>query len=186
MYFLIGLGIILAIIYGNELYVYTKKKKSNAAENRTAAEAVSAAGAELFEDSGTVDIVKEAEQSANGDFFCLNLADIIAGKIKQKQNIFGLPLTLCETDGKGRLTALDREDNVYVIETALRPEYDDWYQQVFADMAEERRRIRKKANERSVYAIVCTNESSELLKAAVEKDPGIRVYRVDLSFVNVL
>lgn len=186
MYFLIGLGIILAIIGINEWYIYTKKKKDNTAENRTAAEAVSAAGAERLTDSGTADIVKEAEQSVNRDFFYLNLADIIAGKIKQKQNIFGLPLILCETDGKGKLTALDREDNIYVIETALRPEYDDWYQQVFADMAEEKRRIQKKANERSVYAIVCTNEPSELLKAAVEKEPGIRIYRVDLSFVNVL
>jgi hypothetical protein len=114
------------------------------------------------------------------------LADYIAGQLKNGRYIFGVPMQLCEQDETGKLIAMDREDNIYVIETVLRPEYEDLYDQVRADRSEQRKRIAKDAGERKVYGIVCTDAPSELLIAAAKKDTGIRIYRYYICFENII
>lgn len=191
MPFLVGLGIIMAIIGANSLYDYIKERKAkNVVQDD---EAKAAAGRGLPD---MADISEAADTCAAGDDpmassgrgACegLVLADVIAGKLQRKENIFGLPLTYCEQDGAGKVTAIDREDNIYVIETALRPEYADLYEQIRADMAVESKRIQKNTDERKVYGIVCTNRPSPLLMAIVEKNPRIRIYNYDIRFKNIL
>lgn len=184
MYFLIGLGIILVIVYANSLYDYIKDKKAKKEE---------AEGQEQFaEDTGVStlaggDSSKPAGASkTSGHVQGIILSELIEGKLKNGQNIFGLPLKLCEKDETGKLTALDREDNIYVIETSLRPEFEDFYEQVRVDMNAQKRRIAKGAAGRKVYGIVCVNQPSELLVAAAEKESGLRIYRYDITFENII
>ena len=96
MYFLIGLGIILVIVYANSLYDYIKEKKAKKEET---------------ENQETAAVVGETGQtSADGCAFILS--DMIEGKLKNGQNIFGLPLKLCEKDETGKIVAVYREDNI--------------------------------------------------------------------------
>ena len=170
MYFLIGLGIILVFFYANSLYDYIKEKKAKKEET---------------ENQEVAAVVGETRQtSADGCAFILS--DMIEGKLKNSQNIFGLPLKLCEKDETGKIVALDREDNIYVIETNLRPEFEDFYQQVREDMNVEKRRIGKGAELRKVYGIVCVDQPSELLMAAAKKQSELRIYRYDVTFENII
>ena len=111
---------------------------------------------------------------------------MIADDLRQKKNIFGLPLTLCEEADDGELIALDREDNIYVIETVQRPEYEELYLQVLDDMTAQRKRIQKNASDRKVYAIVCVTTLSETLKLAAEKENSIRIFSYELNFRNIM
>lgn len=191
MAFLIGLGIIMAIIGVNSLYDYNKERKAKNVVQDDGAKAAAGRGlpdmADVLEASDTC-AAGDDPKAAGGRGVCegLVLADVIAGKLQRKENIFGLPLTYCEQDGEGKVTAIDREDNIYVIETALRPEYTDLYEQIRADMTVESKRIQKNTDERKVYGIVCTNRPSTLLTAIVEKNPRIRIYNYDISFKNIL
>ena len=106
--------------------------------------------------------------------------------LKQKKHIFGLPLTLCEERGDGQLIALDREDNIYVIETVQRADYEEFYLQILDDMAVQRKRIQKNAADRKVYAVVCVTTLPETLKLAAEKDNAIRIFSYELNFRNVM
>ncbi len=178
MYFLIGLGIILAIVYGNMLFDYIKNRKG---KNKQDSEGLTEKP-ELSEKAET----KESLPVQSGIASSLILAEIIEQKIKQKQNIFGLPLTLCESDGHGKLVALDQEDDIYIIETAIRPEYTDFREQVLEDMAAERRRISRGTAERRVYGIICTDHPTESLKAFAETEKAIRLFRFDIVFRNIM
>lgn len=174
MYFLIGLGIILAIVYGNMLLDYLKERKRNKQKEQTADR-----GFDM--DRASAANAVPLAGAAPG------LAELIGEKLKQNQYIFGLPLRLCETDGQGKLIAIDREDNIYIIETGLRREYETLYQQVMDDMAAEKKRIAgKKADERKVYVIICTNSMTEELRMITEKRKNIRVFQYDLSFRNIM
>ena len=198
MYFLIGLGIIVAIIYANMLYDRIREKKSNKADNvekmtETAnASSVSTEAAEGQKIGGSSQTLNQNQAGvdgslvqANGAFSGPTLAEMIAGDLRQKKNIFGLPLTLCESE-KGKLIAMDREDNIYVIETVQRPEYEEFYLQVLDDMATERKRIQKNAAARKVYAIVCVATLPETLKLAAEKENSIRIFSYELNFRNIM
>lgn len=198
MYFLIGLGVIVVIVYGNMLYDRIKEKKGNKADQieKTAENANASStsaevrgsqdaetGAQTFNQSQVGDSGSSAV-SGNG-FSGPTLAEMIAGDLRQKKNIFGLPLTLCETEA-GKLIAMDREDNIYVIETVQRPEYEELYLQVLDDMAAERKRIQKNAATRKVYAIVCVTTLPETLKLAAEKENSIRIFSYELNFRNIM
>ena len=111
---------------------------------------------------------------------------MIADDLKQKKHVFGLPLTLCEERGDGQLIALDREDNIYVIETVQRADYEEFYLQILDDMAVQRKRIQKNAADRKVYAVVCVTTLPETLKLAAEKDNAIRIFSYELNFRNVM
>lgn len=188
MYFLIGLGIILVIVYANSLYDYLKARKAKKEE--TMNQELSAVNeivtaSENASDAGVGNLVSDGILPALHSGQGIALADIIEGKLINGQSIFGLPLKLCEKDETGKIIALDREDNIYVIETNLRSQYEDFGQQVKADMKEERRRIQKGADERKVYGIVCVNQPSELLMAVAKKESRLRIYRFDISFENI-
>ena len=198
MYFLIGLGIIVAIIYANMLYDRIREKKSNKADNveKTAetvnASSISTEAAEGQKIEGSSQTLNQNQAGvdgclvqANGAFSGPTLAEMIAGDLRQKKNIFGLPLTLCESE-EGKLIAMDREDNIYVIETVQRPEYEEFYLQVLDDMAAERKRIQKNAAARKVYAIVCVTTLPETLKLAAEKENSIRIFSYELNFRNIM
>lgn len=178
MYFLIGLGIILAIVYGNMLYDYIKGKKGDKDQ-----EAEKAPASPKSREKSNQEAAHQLRDSSASSLF---LADIIEKKLKEKQHIFGLPLTLCESDGQGKLVTLDQEDNIYVIETVIRPGHVDFNDQVMEDMAAERRRISRKTGERRVYAIICTDHPSESLKAFVEMEKGIRLFCYDIVFNNIM
>lgn len=177
MYFLIGLGIILVIVYANSLYDYIKEKKAKKeeTENQETAAVVGETGQTSADGRAAAGFVKG-----------IILSDMIEGKLKNGQNIFGLPLKLCEKDETGKIVAVDREDNIYVIETNLRPEFEDFYQQVREDMNVEKRRIGKGADLRKVYGIVCVDQPSELLMAAAKKQSELRIYRYDVTFENII
>lgn len=198
MYFLIGLGIIVIIVYGNMLYdrIKTKKNKDTTDveksagtkdnylddQKETKGQKAEIDGQALDQDrSGSM--VKTA---ANIAFSGPTLTQMIADDLKQKKHIFGLPLTLCEEMGDGQLIALDREDNIYVIETVQRADYEELYLQVLDDMAVQRKRIQKSTADRKVYAVVCVTTLSETLKLAAEKDNAIRIFSYELNFRNVM
>ena len=198
MYFLIGLGVIVVIVYGNMLYDRIKEKKGNKADqiektagtvnaSSTSAEVMGSqdaeTGAQTFNQNQAGNNGSSAA-SGNG-FSGPTLAEMIAGDLRQKKNIFGLPLTLCETEA-GKLIAMDREDNIYVIETVQRPEYEELYLQVLDDMAAERKRIQKNTATRKVYAIVCVTTLPETLKLAAEKENSIRIFSYELNFRNIM
>lgn len=124
--------------------------------------------------------------AANIAFSGPTLTQMIADDLKQKKHIFGLPLTLCEERGDGQLIALDREDNIYVIETVQRADYEEFYLQILDDMAVQRKRIQKNAADRKVYAVVCVTTLPETLKLAAEKDNAIRIFSYELNFRNVM
>ncbi|MGN0203124.1 MAG: hypothetical protein ACI4BB_01180 [Coprococcus sp.] len=178
MYFLIGLGIILVIVYGNMLFDYIRNKKGQKQQDSEKL----TEGPEFSEKTET----KDQLPVQSGISSSLILAEIIEQKLKQKQNIFGLPLTLCESDGQGKLVALDQEDDIYIIETVIRSGYDDFRRQVLEDMAAERRRISEGAAERRVYAIICTDQPTEALKAFAEAEKGIRLFWFDIIFHNIM
>ena len=198
MYFLIGLGIIVVIIYGNMLYDRIKAKKhkdttdveksagtadaQSAGQNVTKGQKVEINGQALDQDQ-TGGVVKTAVNIA---FSGPTLTQMIAEDLKQKKHIFGLPLTLCEEMGDGQLIALDREDNIYVIETVQRADYEELYLQVLDDMEVQRKRIQKNAADRKVYAVVCVTDLPETLKLAAEKDNAIRIFSYELNFRNVM
>ncbi len=187
MYFLIGLGVIVAIVYGNMLYDHIKaKKKEN--EQTDSAETVQTKSADVQSEpvktSGTSE--NGSDQAAACHFSGPTLTEMIAADLRQKKNIFGLPLTLCEEAENGELIALDREDNIYVIETVQRPEYEEFYLQVLDDMAAQRKRIQKHAADRKVYAIVCVTTLPETLKIAAEKENAIRIFSYELNFKNIM
>lgn len=182
MYFLIGLGIIVAIVYGNMLYDRIKEKKNkdtdNIGEIRHEADTADTAYAPVAKDASAV--------SVNQHPSVPTLTEMIAADLKQQKNIFGLPLTLCEEEADGRLIAMDREDNIYVIETAQRPEYEELYLQVLDDIEVQRKRIQKHAAERKVYAIVCVTTLPETLKLAAERESAIRIFSYELNFRNIM
>ena len=206
MYFLIGLGIILAIVYGNMLLDFLKERKQDKQKEQTADKFRDVEMPESME--GAVHINQTSAAHMDGAFHmdrasdmdrasaanavplagaAPGLAELIGEKLKQNQYIFGLPLRLCETDGQGKLIAIDREDNIYIIETGLRREYETLYQQVMDDMAAEKKRIAgKKTDERKVYVIICTNSMTEELRTITEKRKNIRVFQYDLSFRNIM
>ena len=107
MYFLVGLGIILAIVYGNMLLDYIKDKKRQKQQDGTAPEEKP----EMAETAEEKEMLREQNVLATS----LMLSAIIEQKLRQKQDIFGLPLTLRESDGQGKLVTLDQEDNIYII-----------------------------------------------------------------------
>lgn len=198
MYFLIGLGILVVIVYGNMLYDRIKTMKNKDAtdveksagtkdnylddQKETKGQKAEIDGQALDQDrSGSM--VKTA---ANIAFSGPTLTQMIADDLKQKKHIFGLPLTLCEEMGDGQLIALDREDNIYVIETVQRADYEELYLQVLDDMAVQRKRIQKSTADRKVYAVVCVTTLPETLKLAAEKDNAIRIFSYELNFRNVM
>ena len=81
---------------------------------------------------------------------------------------------------------LEYEDNIYVIETAQRADYEEFYLQILDDMAVQRKRIQKNAADRKVYAVVCVTTLPETLKLAAEKDNAIRIFSYELNFRNVM
>lgn len=198
MYFLIGLGIIVIIVYGNMLYDRIKTMK-----NKDATDVEKSAGTkdnylddqketkgqkaeidgQVLDPDRSGSMVKTA---ANIAFSGPTLTQMIADDLKQKKHIFGLPLTLCEEMGDGQLIALDREDNIYVIETVQRADYEELYLQVLDDMAVQRKRIQKSTADRKVYAVVCVTTLPETLKLAAEKDNAIRIFSYELNFRNVM
>lgn len=190
MYFLIGLGIIVALIYGNMLYDHIKaKKKVN--EQTDMAESVSTKSKDVQPEAvRDTDQLQEngngSDQAAYDHFSGPTLTEMIADDLRQKKNIFGLPLILCEEADDGELIAMDREDNIYVIETVQRPEYEELYLQVLDDMAAQRKRIQKNAADRKVYAIVCVTALPETLKLAAEKENAIRIFSYELNFRNIM
>ena len=141
MYFLIGLGVIVVLVYGNMLYDHIKEKKK--ADEQTD--------------------MTEKMQTKAGD--------------AQTESV--------KADD-GELIAMDREDNIYVIETVQRPEYEELYLQVLDDMTAQRKRIQKNAADRKVYAIVCVTTLSETLKLAAEKENSIRIFSYELNFRNIM
>ena len=161
MYFLIGLGIIVIIVYGNMLYDRIKTKKNK----------------------DTTDVEKSA---CTADNHFAEQKETKGQKTEINKHIFGLPLTLCEERGDGQLIALDREDNIYVIETVQRADYEEFYLQILDDMAVQRKRIQKNAADRKVYAVVCVTTLPETLKLAAEKDNAIRIFSYELNFRNVM
>lgn len=182
MYFLIGLGIIVAIVYGNMLYDRIKAKKDkdtdNIGETQLEADTVDTGHAPVAEDTSAASVPQHLSVTT--------LTEMIAADLKQQKNIFGLPLTLCEEEADGRLIAMDREDNIYVIETAQRPEYEEFYLQVLDDIEAQRKRIQKHAAERKVYAIVCVTTLPDTLKLAAERENAIRIFSYELNFRNIM
>ena len=122
MYFLIGLGIIVIIVYGNMLYdrIKTKKNKDTTDVERSAGTADTHLAEQKETKGQKTEINGQAlDQDQSGSmvktageycFFSPTLTQMIADDLKQKKHIFGLPLTLCEELGDGQLIALDRED----------------------------------------------------------------------------
>lgn len=188
MYFLIGLGIIVIIVYGNMLYdrIKTKKNKDTTDVEKSAGTADNHFAEQKETKGQKTEINRQApdqdqsgsmvKTAANVAFSGPTLTQMIADDLKQKKHIFGLPLTLCEEMGDGQLIALDREDNIYVIETVQRADYEELYLQVLDDMAAQRKRIQKNAADRKVYAVVCVTTLPETLKLAAEKDNAIRIF----------
>ena len=174
-----------------------KEKKNSTADNaeKTAetADSVSLSSVEAADQDAAIGSQTENQYqirdgvgtAADTAFSGPTLAEMIAYDLRQKKNIFGLPLTLCEED-EGKLIAMDREDNIYVIETAQRPEYEELYLQVLDDMAAENKRIQKNAAARKVYAIVCVTTLPETLKLAAEKENSIRIFSYELNFRNIM
>ena len=178
MYFLVGLGIILAIVYGNMLLDYIKDKKRQKQQDGTAPEEKP----EMAETAEEKEMLREQNVLATS----LMLSAIIEQKLRQKQDIFGLPLTLRESDGQGKLVTLDQEDNIYIIETVVRPEYDDFKEQVLEDMAAEQRRTCSGAAAGKIYAVICTDQPTASLKALAESEKGFRLFRFDVVFDHIM
>lgn len=188
MYFLIGLGVIVVLVYGNMLYDHIKEKKKADEQTDMTEKMQTKAGDEQTESVKASDQISEngSDKAAVCHFSGPTLTEMIADDLRQKKNVFGLPLTLCEETDDGELIALDREDNIYVIETVQRPEYEELYLQVLDDMTAQRKRIQKNASDRKVYAIVCVTTLSETLKLAAEKENSIRIFSYELNFRNIM
>ena len=199
MYFLIGLGIIVIIVYGNMLYdrIKTKKNKDTTDVEKSAGTADNHFAEQKETKGQKTEINRQApdqdqsgsmvKTAANIAFSGPTLTQMIADDLKQKKHIFGLPLTLCEERGDGQLIALDREDNIYVIETVQRADYEEFYLQILDDMAVQRKRIQKNAADRKVYAVVCVTTLPETLKLAAEKEQCDSNFQVvELNFRNVM
>lgn len=186
MYFLIGLGIILAIVYGNMLLDYLKERRKNKAKET---DGVSPAAGQR-EQAEPLSVCENGVPTLYGGSLAGDipyLAALITEKLKQNQNIFGLPLRFCESDGQGKLITVDREDNIYIIETGLRPEYEALYQQALDDMAAEKKRIAgRNADDRRVYVIICTNSATDDLRMVAEKKKNIRIFQYDIDFRNIM
>lgn len=120
MYFLIGLGIIVIIVYGNMLYdrIKTKKNKDTTDVEKSACTADNHFAEQKETKGQKTEINRQApdqdqsgsmvKTAANITFSGPTLTQMIADDLKQKKHIFGLPLTLCEERGDGQLIALDR------------------------------------------------------------------------------
>ena len=159
MYFLIGLGI---IVYGNMLYdrIKTKKNKDTTDVEKSAGTADNHFAEQKETKGQKTEINRQApdqdqsgsmvKTAANITFSGPTLTQMIADDLKQKKHIFGLPLTLCEERGDGQLIALDREDNIYVIETVQRADYEEFYLQILDDMAVQRKRIQKNMKDHQI------------------------------------
>ena len=193
MYFLIGLGIIVIIVYGNMLYdrIKTNKNKDTTDVEKSAGTADNHFAEQKETKGQKTEINRQAPDQDQSGSMVKTAANIafsgpIADDLKQKKHIFGLPLTLCEERGDGQLIALDREDNIYVIETVQRADYEEFYLQILDDMAVQRKRIQKNAADRKVYAVVCVTTLPETLKLAAEKDNAIRIFSYELNFRNVM
>ena len=198
MYFLIGLGIIVIIVYRNMLYdrIKTKKNKDTTDVEKSAGTADNHFAEQKETKGQKTEINRQASDqdqsgsmvktAANIAFSGPTLTQMIADDLKQKKHIFGLPLTLCEEMGDGQLIALDREDNIYVIETVQRADYEELYLQVLDDMAAQRKRREESSADRKVYVVVCVTTLPETLKLAAEKDNAIRIFSYELNFRNVM
>lgn len=161
LYFLAGLGIIMAIIGIN--WIYDQRKAHTAKEE-----------GKPYAEAG-----EEIPQS--------EIYRLVVGKIRAGENIFGLPLTYCDDNGTGSFITMDREDNLYVVETDVRDPYTEMYDQVKDDLYIQKRRIQK-SKTRKVYAIVCQAQPSEMVLAAAQQNPSIRVFKCDLEegrFTNI-
>ena len=162
MYFLIGLGIIVIIVYGNMFYdrIKTKKNKDTTDVEQSAGTADNHFAEQKETKGQKTEINRQApdqdqsgsmvKTAANIAFSGPTLTQMIADDLKQKKHIFGLPLTLCEERGDGQLIALDREDNIYVIETVQRADYEEFYLQILDDMAVQRKRIQKNMKDHQI------------------------------------
>ena len=190
MYFLIGLGIIVIIVYGNMLYdrIKTKKNKDTTDVEKSAGTADNHFAEQKETKGQKTEINRQASDQDQSGSMVKTAANIAFSgpTLTQMKHIFGLPLTLCEEMGDGQLIALDREDNIYVIETVQRADYEELYLQVLDDMAAQRKRIQKNAADRKVYAVVCVTTLPETLKLAAEKDNAIRIFSYELNFRNVM
>ena len=198
MYFLIGLGIIVIIVYGNMLYdrIKTNKNKDTTDVEKSAGTADNHFAEQKETKGQKTEINRQApdqdqsgsmvKTAANIAFSGPTLTQMIADDLKQKKHIFGLSLTLCDDRGDGQLIALDREDYTYVIEHVHRADHGEYYLQILDDMAVQRKRIQKNAADRKVYAVVCVTTLPETLKLAAEKDNAIRIFSYELNFRNVM
>ena len=113
MYFLIGLGIIVIIVYGNMLYdrITTKKNKDTTDVEKSAGTADNHFAEQKETKGQKTEINRQApdqdqsgsmvKTAANIAFSGPTLTQMIADDLKQKKHIFGLPLTLCEERGDG-------------------------------------------------------------------------------------
>ena len=113
------------------------------------------------------------------------VADLVEAQLRVGASPFGKGTRFLSRDGNFCVKAEDENGDRYVIETKLRPRYQDMYQQIFADLRRENDSLKAQGKENKVIVIVCSNDPSNLVKQAAQENRDIRIYRFFLEY-NVM
>lgn len=161
-----GLMVIVIVLTVFSLYTWLQDRKKAKPESRL--------------------LANEDDSVYTGNAVSTGLAEEIEEDLKAGRYVFGLPLTFARRQDIYKVIAVDQEENLYVIETALEEDYKDMYDQLHADMEDLRLSIRKHEDTRRVFGFVCCSQPSPLLKAAAEKHYNIRLFRCHTVFENYM
>ncbi len=110
------------------------------------------------------------------------VADLVEAQLRVGASPFGKGTRFLSRDGNFCVRAEDENGDRYVIETKLRPRYQDMYQQIYADLRREQDALRQQASDKKVIIIVCSNAPSELVVKAAKENPDIRIFRFFLDY----
>ena len=110
------------------------------------------------------------------------VADLVEAQLRVGASPFGKGTRFLSRDGNFCVRAEDENGDRYVIETKLRPRYQDMYQQIYADLRREEDALREQGSDKKVIIIVCRNAPSELVVKAAKENPDIRIFRFFLEY----
>lgn len=181
MYLTMIIGILLlgAIAGGYSLYDGMREKKQRALKEEQEKK-IKEETLRAYRGEGSSQGTAPAEEAE--DRRGLRLADLVEYSLRRGEEPFVQRMKYAGRDGDWNVVAVDSDDNIYIIETEKKPEYEDMIQQIRADVAHYRTRMQKKADERLIYVYVCTNHPSKPVRKEAFENRDVRIFNYRVRF----
>ena len=181
MYLTMIIGILLlgAIAGGYSVYDGIRERKEKALKEEQEKK-IKEETLRAYRGEKSVEVVSEADSAE--DMRGIRLADLVEFSLRRGEEPFVQRMKYTGRDGDYHVVAVDSDDNIYIIETELKPEYEDMVQQVQADVDHYRARMQKKADERMTYVYVCTNHPSKPIRKEAYENRNVRIFNYRVKF----